>query len=276
MSKVSTHGESAVALELSALTALFGLTLRQQIRTRRLLVLLFLFSLPAVLILIIRLSDVNPSPRVDKLEFALIFTLIPHSLIPLTTLLYASGMIQDELEEQTLTYLLVRPLPKWALYGVKLLAIFVLTASLSAALLVVTYFSLYVGQESLPDELWLRVGKTIGAVSLAVGAYVSLFACISLVIRRSLVVGVGYIILFEGVLANIDFVVRRLTIMYWFRVLLLHWLSESHEEWSLDMKEAPTAFTCVLTLAGIILTSTLIGMFVFSQREFRLKTPEGS
>ena len=41
---------------------------------------------------------------------------IPHALAPLAALLYSAGIIQDEVEDQTLTYLLLRPLPRWALY----------------------------------------------------------------------------------------------------------------------------------------------------------------
>ena len=52
----------------------------------------------------------------------MLFMLMPHTLVPLTALLYATGMIHDEIEEQTLTYLLVRPLPKWGIYLTKLLA----------------------------------------------------------------------------------------------------------------------------------------------------------
>ena len=43
------------------------------------------------------------------LEFLLAFMFIPQLLLPLVALLYASGMIQDEQEEQTITYLLDPP-----------------------------------------------------------------------------------------------------------------------------------------------------------------------
>src|SRR5438874_10671238 len=100
-------------LDLTALAALFVLTLREHLRGRRLLLLSLLFLLPAVLAVVIRLAPFAPTP--EKLEFALIFNLIPHVLATLTALLYAAGIIRDEVEGQTLTYLLLRPLPRWAL-----------------------------------------------------------------------------------------------------------------------------------------------------------------
>ena len=113
--------------DLTALTALFVLTLRQHLRGRRLLVLSLLFLLPSAMVCLFRLGHHPPNP--GHLEFATVFNLIPHALATLTALLYAAGMIQDEVEEQTLTYLLLRPLPRWALYLTK----FVLSCHLNAA-----------------------------------------------------------------------------------------------------------------------------------------------
>ena len=127
--------------ELSGLAVLFGLTLRQQIRGRRLLVLVVLFALPCILAIVLR-SLQRPAPT-DILEFALIYNLVPHALAPLTALLYAGGMIQDEVEEQTLTYLLVRPLPSPSLYVCKLLATLLLTTMLVAAATTGLYLAIY-------------------------------------------------------------------------------------------------------------------------------------
>ena len=46
----------------------------------------------------------------------------------------------------------------------------------------------------------------------------------ALFMRRALLIGVVYIIFFEGVLASFDTIARRMTVMYYFRVLVLRWL----------------------------------------------------
>ena len=112
--------------ELSACAALFGLTLRQYTHGRRLLVVALLYALPVALAVLLR-SLPNPAPP-DILEEGLILHLLPHGLAPFTALLYAAGMVQDEVEEQTLTYLLMRSVPRWAVYVTKLLATLCLTA----------------------------------------------------------------------------------------------------------------------------------------------------
>ena len=94
--------------------------------------------------------------------------------------------------------------------------------------------------------------------------------------RRSLFVGVAYIFLFEGLLASLDTVARRMTMMYYFRVLALRWLEPADgKEWSIDLATAPDAQTCVLTLLGVGLVLAVAAAFFFAGREFRMKTPEG-
>ena len=44
-----------------------------------------------------------------------------------------------------------------------------------------------------------------------------------LVMRRSLVIGVAYIVIFEGILAAFNTLARKLTVMYYFRVLVVRW-----------------------------------------------------
>src|SRR5260370_37751155 len=88
-------------LDLTALAALFVLTLREHLRGRRLLLLSLLFLLPAILAVVVRLAPF--APALEKLEFALIFNLIPHGLATLTALLYAAGVIRGDGEGPTLT-----------------------------------------------------------------------------------------------------------------------------------------------------------------------------
>ena len=123
---------------LGALAALFVLTLRQHVRGRRLLVLSLLFALPSVLAAVVSLASRFP-PTAEDLQFAFVFNLIPHALAPLAALLYATGIIQDDVEEQTLTYLLLRPLPRWALYLVKLLATLLVISVLTAVFTTATF-----------------------------------------------------------------------------------------------------------------------------------------
>jgi ABC-2 type transport system permease protein len=241
------------------------------------LVLSLLFALPGVLAAAVGLGSRVPPPA-ESLEFALLLNLVPHALAPLAALVYAAGVIQDDVEDQTLTYLLLRPLPRRALYLVKLLATLLLTSLLAAVFTAATLAVIaLVANEPATAELVGRALKTAGLLSLAQVSYCGLFGLLGLLTRRSLIVGVAYIVLLEGLLASLDTVVRRLTVMYYFRVLVLRCLNPaSGREWSLDLATAPQSWTCVLTLlgAGVLLATTTA--FFFARCEFRMKTPAGS
>jgi len=261
--------------DVTALGALFVLTLRQNLRGRRLLILSLLFLLPSVLAIVVRLAR-HPPP--DHLEFAFVFTLIPHALATLTALLYAAGIIQDEVEEQTLTYLLLRPLPRWALYLTKLVVTMLVTSVLTGTFTVLAYAVVYWNT----PELWgtvlpERALKAAALMALAQVAYCSLFGAMSLITRRALIAGLIYIVAIEGLMASLDFMLRRLTVMYYFRVLTVRWLEPpDYKAWVLDLDKAPSSGECVLTLLAASVVFILIGAMLMMRKEFRMKTPEGS
>jgi ABC-2 type transport system permease protein len=262
-------------LEISALMTLFWLTLRQHVRGKRLLVLGFLYLLPLGLAILVR--NVESHYRPAEGELVVLFAIIPHTLVPLTALLYATGMVHDEIEDQTLTYLLVRPLPKWGIYLTKLLATMLLTMAIAAVFTAVTYVAVYWNDPNLWGDIVPRRALQISGITcVALVAYCSLFGFLSFMTRWPLVVGIGYIALFEGLLANIDFAVRRLTVNYYFRVLIQEWVGKKVPEWNFNPDDTPTAQTCVLILLGASLVFTVVAMVVFTVREFRVKTPEGS
>jgi ABC-2 type transport system permease protein len=262
-------------IDPSAVVALFRMTVAQLVRGRRIVVLALLFSLPVVFALLAQ----RYSPRYDAeaIEGMLVFLLIPQTLIPLTALVFASGMIRDEIEEQTLTYLLIRPLPREAIYLVKLAATFTVTAVLTTIFTLLTFLVIDWNEPDLWGEVfpWMPL-QTSAAMLLALAAYSSIFALLSVFTSRTLVFGVGYIIIFEGLIANVEFIVRKLTIMYQFRVLTIRWLDLKPKDWNIDLTLAPSGLWAALNLAIAAVVCSALGAWFFARREFRLKTPEGA
>ena len=121
-----------------------------------------------------------------------------------------------------------------------------------------------------------RAGMLIAVQSLSLFTYTALFGGLGLLTRRSLVLGVAYIIVIEGVVANIDFIIRHGTVMYYVQSLCVHWIGPRAGEWAIDAAKAPSVTTCLATLLGAGFVFALLGAWVFSVREFRVKTPEGS
>jgi ABC-2 type transport system permease protein len=282
---------SSFGFSITALTALYVLTLRQHLHGKRWIVLTLLFLLPPALAFVVRVTAPDAPPR--ALEFMFVFMFIPQALLPLLALLYGSGIIQDEQEEQTFTYLLIRPMPRWAIYGVKVFATLTTTVVLTAVFTSLTYAVIYVGADAGGENVVLRCGKAIGVHALAVSAYCCLFGVMSLLTRWTMVVGFVYAAFFEVVLANMPFSIRLLTIIYYARLIAYHAMTFKFVEgrttvdiaaevWQLDIKndpnlaEHPALGTCLAVLLVASFACTLLGAYLCSRREFHVKTPESN
>lgn len=285
---------SAAATPRTSLTSacwtLYALTLRQHLHGRRWIAVALVFLLPAGLAVLIRGTGAPVPSRF--LEFLLSWMLVPQALLPLAALLYASGIIQDEQEDQTITYLLIRPLPKWLIYIVKLAATWTTTVVLTVVLTVLTYVAIYASSNVPFAEASHRGVKAAEIHSLAVIAYASIFGLLGLITKRSLVVGMVYTVVVEGLLANLPLSVRMGTVIYYSRVIAYRtldfnvtWPRGDDEDvasvfWYIDLTqqpplaEHPQLTTCIWVLVAVSIIGTAAAAWLCSQREFHVKTPE--
>jgi ABC-2 type transport system permease protein len=249
-----------------------------------------LFLLPAGLATLLRATGANVPGLF--LEFLLLWILIPQALLPLVALLYASGIIQDEQEDQTITYLLVRPIPKWLLYAIKMLATWTTTVLLVIALTVLTFLAIYVQSDVDLSHVSYRCFVASAILSVAVIAYCSLFGLMSLLTKRILVAGVLYTAVVEGFLATFPLSVRMITIIYYTRLIAYRlldfevtWPGGRQDDvaattWSINasadpsLPDHPQLATCVLTLLFVSFAFTALAGWLCSRREFHVKTPE--
>jgi ABC-2 type transport system permease protein len=292
-SDVVLGGRSFALGRLTSLWTLYVLTLRQHLHGKRWMVMGGMFLLTAGLVILVRATSHDVPPI--QLEFIFAFLFVPQAILPLLALVYASGIVRDEQEEQTMTYLLIRPIPKWALYAVKLLATLTTTICLAVALTVLIYAAIYLGAESDVVNVPLRCLKAASIHALAVGAYCCLFGLISLLTNRALVLGILYAALFEGLLANMPFSIRLATVIYYTRLIAYRSLDFittmqgrgtnvtndiAAEVWQLEVRndpgllEHPQIRACLMVLLIASLVCTALAALIFSQREFYVKTPE--
>lgn len=269
---------------------LYVLTLRQHFHGKRWWVIGFLFLLPVGLAILIRATAPDVPSR--GLEFVLAFMFIPQALLPLVALLYASGIIQDEQEEQTITYLLIRPISKWAIYLVKLLATCTTTVCLAAIFTLLTYAAIYIGSDIPWDGIIVRCAKAVAIHSLAVVAYCCLFGLMSLLTKRILVAGIIYVAVVEGLLANLPLSIRLVTVIYYTRLIAYRSLdfvvdaprggptNIAADAWQLnlqsdpDLLEHPQLSTCIWVLLIASVVCAALAAWLCTEREFHVKTPE--
>ncbi len=165
------------------------------------------------------------NPYLTNMAWAVI---LPVAL-PLMCLLLAGGMIADEAEERTLSYLLVRPIPRTTLYTSRALA--VLTVALPLAFLQVfglwimrwISYGLYAQQDAritlsatesvaATQVMWVMFPVILGAALLGTVFYTVVFGLASLASTRyHFFINLGYLGLWEGLLGHLPVSGQRMS-----------------------------------------------------------------
>jgi ABC-2 type transport system permease protein len=129
-------------------------------------------------------------------------------IVPLVALLGASGLLAPEIDDGSISYLLAKPISRHTIVVSKLVV---------AAGCVVVFAAVPVlgaGLVLLTDEPSLAIGFAVG--SLVGGlAYCALFALLSVMTRHAVVVGLIYLLIWEGLLGGLLDGVRWLSITRW-------------------------------------------------------------
>lgn len=178
---------------MTAFGALVGVTLRGLLGRRRTLLMVLLAGLPVLVGLLIRLGG----GRSDAPE--ILDTLVIRTVLPLIALVFGTATIGSEIEDGTAVFLLAKPIARWRTALAKLAVAAGLTAALVVPPVIVT--ALLVGgfgSHSLSTALGFAIAATVGGTAYAVA-----FAALGVVTTRALVVGLGYTLLWEGVLAGL-------------------------------------------------------------------------
>lgn len=112
-------------------------------------------------------------------------------IVPVVSLVFAAASLGDPNDDGSLVYLWLRPVPRWRLAAAALVASLAVTLPLN------------VGLAALVAALGGRpelVGPAAAAASAATISYVALFVALGLRTTRSLLWGLGYVLLIEGFL----------------------------------------------------------------------------
>ncbi len=134
------------------------------------------------------------------------------TLVPIVALVFASASLGDMREDGTLVYLWLRPMHRWPIVVGAWLA--ALTASLPLTIVPLVVSSLAVDGG---DEL---VGATVLAGVVGVVAYSAMFVLVGLLLKNSIVWGLGYILIWEGIVAAFGSFAAKLAIRGYTRSII--------------------------------------------------------
>ena len=195
---------------------LFTTHLQRLLRSRRALVCLVISLLPVAAALFIRYlsSYVGPPPAIE-----LGWLLLVQFVVPIEALILGSAVIAEEVEDRTITYLFSRPVHRMSVLLGRWLASLVVLITL---LLFATWATVAIlGSSAAADpEQALPEGAVIGLIEvvlLGAAVYSALFASCGVILKRPIIVGIGYTFAVEAFLSNLPGRNQALTIQYYLR-----------------------------------------------------------
>ena len=171
---------------------IFQLTLHQLIRRRRYIIVLLVAVLPVVLSAFYWwVGGSDPErPSIEAFHDVVTATLLVAVVLPIASLLLSTATLGDEVEDETLVYLVLKPIARWRIVVPKLIATILGVAVPVSVSGVIS--SLLITEGDLVTSLVTAVGLTVGAA-----AYCTVFTWGGLVSRQAIIFGLGYVFLWE-------------------------------------------------------------------------------
>jgi ABC-2 type transport system permease protein len=170
---------------------IWSITMRATMGRKRAL----LFAIPAVILLLvtvlIKLAHPHDASWPSQVLGIFGFTVV----LPLTALIIGTSVLGAEVDEGSIVHLLATPVPRAVVIWSKYVVAVVLTAAF------VAIPELLAGLIANDGLTKLTVGLFVGALAGSV-MYNAVFVMVSVLTTRAIAVGLAYVLIWEGLLAN--------------------------------------------------------------------------
>ena len=238
---------------------MFKITLREIASRRRLLVIVLLTALPIGLAALVSATLNEDETSNEEFINILLDGLLIAAIMPIVTMVLATAAFGNELEDRTLGYLVLNPIPKLKIVVPKLLASVVVGVPL---LVVGGIGATLLGAIGISAELLVLDGdvRALVAVGVALFAgvivYSAIFTWAGLVTTRALAFALVYVFLWEGLVSTYLGGVRYLSVRG-YTLGIMHGIDDTTFE-SLDYRviqfPAAIAGACAVTVVFFLLT----------------------
>lgn len=197
---------------------LFRNTFRDLIRPGKLTAAALMIAVVLLLAVLMRASakpgEFNPTQTYNTISGVFIFGFV----LVILAVVFATGVIVQEIEQKTIPYLLTRPIPRWRILGAKYLAA---TAAVTATawiadILAAAYLF---GPAKLGAT---RLGQDMLILLVGAFAYSGLFVLLAALISRPLLVGLIYAFGYESWVPYLPGDWHKLSLMAYLHALAPH------------------------------------------------------
>ena len=171
-----------------------GVTLQALLGRRRTILMLLLAAVPVLLGLLVRTNGTGVRDVGATLD-----GLVVRVVLPLVALVFGTAALGSELEDGTAVHILTKPISRSTIVIAKIAVAGTLTAVLLVpSTLIAGLLLARSGSGAAPITFAMAVGVLIGSY-----VYVAIFVALSVATSRGLIIGLGYALIWEGVLAGL-------------------------------------------------------------------------
>lgn len=178
-------------------TEIATVTLRGLLGRRRTVLMLLLAGIPILVGLLVRANSEgfgDPHDIGTTLD-----GLVVRIILPLVALVFGTAALGSELEDGTAVHLLTKPIGRTAIVLAKVAVAGTLTAAMVVPSTVIAVLLMArAGSAAAGDAPALAIGVLAGSY-----LYASIFAALSVITSRGLILGLGYALIWEGLLAGL-------------------------------------------------------------------------
>jgi ABC-2 type transport system permease protein len=268
---------------LASAIRVFDLSLGQMLWSRRSVFLAVLVGGPVLLAAAIRFAlAVQPAalPRVNgavvngaAMFGMMIWLLYIRFIVPVLGVFYGTSLIADEIDDRTITYLFVRPIPRAAVLVGKYLSYLMCTVLLVLPSVVIVYFLVVpIAGGSIGGE-FLSLLADLGMLAAGLAAYGAVFALVGARVKRPLVVGLVFAFGWEPAVLIFPGYLKRATVAYYLQALVPHAMPQDSAVSVLMQifQEVPSVAVSLASLAGITIATLWLAGRAVEAREYVLE-----
>jgi ABC-2 type transport system permease protein len=175
-------------------SALLSITVRALLNRRRTLLLALVGVLLVVVAALFRLSAPGDD-EADRFALRLLGNFGLGVVLPLVAVIVGTAALGSELDDGTIVYLLAKPVARWRIVAVKFLVTWLVTSLLVAPAVLVAGV---VTNGDTTLALGFAVAALVGGLE-----YAAIFLALSLITSRALIIGLAYVVVWEGVVAGL-------------------------------------------------------------------------
>ena len=231
-----------------------ALTIRQFLNSRSLVVITLICLIPLAIAIIPHLVNEITTIRSLRSNMANVIFLNMYAtlLMPISVLVLASAAFGDEIDDKTLYILALKPMSRFRIVFEKFLAVMVVAVPVVwGSILLVWAVHSWGNFDAMRDMVWpMLAGSLVGIVGFG-----SIFLTVSLYVRRTLLLGMFYVTIWEGALAGFLPGIRSFSISHYGRSMFSTLLADDR----IAIDNAAETGRVVITILVIVAVSLGIG-----------------